>query len=72
MSKLKPFSDQLRAALDECGQSRYQVSRQTGISQPALSRFVNGERGLSLATIDALCEYLELELVSRRKPTKGG
>lgn len=66
----KPFSEQLRAALKECGQTRYQVSKQTGISQPTLSRFVNGERGLPLKTIDQLVEYLGLE-VARRQSKKG-
>lgn len=72
MSKPKPFSEQLRAALKECGQTRYAVSKATGISQPTLSRFVNGERGLPLKTIDRLCEHLGLELVARRQSKKGG
>lgn len=71
MSKPKLLSAQLRAALKECGQTRYQVSKATGISQPTLSRFFTGERGLPLKTIDRLCEYLGLELVARRQSKKG-
>lgn len=72
MSKPQRFSKQLRAALKECGQTRYAVSKATGISQPTLSRFADGSRGLPLKTIDQLVEYLGLELVARRKASKKG
>jgi len=64
------LSDQLRRAIANCGQTRYQIAQATGIGQAALSRFVHGERGLSLESIDKLAEYLHLEVVMK-KPSKG-
>lgn len=53
-----PVSDQLRRLVDDCGQTRYQLSQQTGIDQASLSRFANGAGGLSLKALDALGELL--------------
>ena len=68
-SKRKLISDQLRDAIESSKVSRYRVSIETGISQSALSRFMSGERGLPLSTIDTLAEYLDLEL-TKRKPRR--
>ena len=64
----KTVTDQLILAIEESGQSRYAISMATGIDQGQLSKFVHGERGLSLATVDTLCSYLGLEL--RQAPRK--
>jgi len=61
-----PLSDQLRAAVRNCGETRYAIAKATGIDQSTLSRFVNGERGLSMDAMDTLGEYLGLELVTKR------
>ena len=60
-------SDTLRAALERCGETRYAVSKATGIPQSVLSRFVHGQP-LRGANTDRLAEYLGLEL--RPKPGK--
>lgn len=65
-SKRKLISDQLRDAIESSEVSRYLVSKETGISQSTLSRFMSGERGLPLSAIDTLGEYLGLELTKRR------
>ena len=67
--KRKPLSEQLRDAILEADVSRYRISQDTGLTEAALSRFVNGVSGLSLDSIDIVAEYLELDIV-RRKPTK--
>lgn len=74
MGKKRPtdLSEQLRSALEDCGLSRYEVARQTGISESTLSRFANGERGLPLKTVDLLARFLELELVRRRPSQEKG
>jgi ribosome-binding protein aMBF1 (putative translation factor) len=61
------FSEQLREAINDSGMSRYRLSQRTGVSQVVLSRFVRGEAGMSLATIDVLVEALGLELRPIRK-----
>ncbi|MEX2138587.1 MAG: helix-turn-helix transcriptional regulator [Pirellulales bacterium] len=60
-------SDQLRAAIDSSGLSHNELSRVTGVSQPAISRFVNGERGLNSESIDRLAAHLGLVLTIKRK-----
>ena len=57
-----PLSDQLRDAIDGCGLTRYKLAQITGVSQPALCRFMKGQTGLGLKAIDALGRALGLEL----------
>lgn len=60
------------ARAEASGITRYQMSKDTGISQAALSRFVNGERGLGVDLVERLAEYLGLEIVIRVKRTRKG
>lgn len=62
-------SDQLRRAIRDCGVSRYMLARESGVSQAALSLFMNGHRGLSMTALDALGECLNLRVTVGRKPT---
>ncbi|HQX50647.1 MAG TPA: hypothetical protein PLY87_10005 [Planctomycetaceae bacterium] len=66
----KPLSltDQIRAALENCGETRYRVAKNSGLNEPQLCRFVAGQ-GLSLPALDALAEYLGLEIVVRSHTT---
>jgi transcriptional regulator with XRE-family HTH domain len=66
------LSDQIRLAVVECDRSRYEISRVTGISEASLSRFVNGERGLSIAALDVLAESLNLKIVARKPRGRKG
>jgi len=66
---LAEFSEQMRQLVRECGQSRYRISKDTGISQAILSKFVNGE-GMSFKTLDKLAAYLNWEV--RQRDPKGG
>jgi transcriptional regulator with XRE-family HTH domain len=67
------LSDQLRQAIDDCGQTRYQIAMATGLDQAALSKFHHGERNLSWDSVDRLGEYLGLRIVKgRRRKRKGG
>lgn len=56
------LSDQIREAIENCGQTRYAISKATGISQATFSRFMSGERGLPMKTLDRLADYLDLNL----------
>lgn len=55
----------LRAALEHCGQSRYAVSKATGIPESTLSRFVAGKKPLRGENIDKLSDFLGLELKAK-------
>ena len=63
---------QLRQAIDDCGLTRYEIAKQTGIDESALAKFYNGHRGLSMKSLDALGEYLRLKITLGRKPENKG
>lgn len=69
MSKSSKVSEQLRAAILNCGETRYALAKRSGVGEPVLSKFMAGA-GLNLQTIDDLCEALGLELKAKRT-TKG-
>jgi transcriptional regulator with XRE-family HTH domain len=66
----RPLTEQLRQAILECGESQADISRATGIGKDKLSRFVRGERGVSMEVLDGLGLYLNLELRRAGKPKK--
>jgi hypothetical protein len=64
-------SDTLREAIRNASVTRYRIACDTGIAESALSRFVSGERSLDLTSVDKLCEYLGLVLVTDKRSRKG-
>lgn len=63
---------QLRQLVAASGKTQVEIERDTGIRQPTMSRFLRGERGLNLADIDKLAEYLGVELrpAAPKEPAK--
>ena len=70
MPKKLPLSEQVRKAINSAGVTRYRIAQEAGIEESTLSRFVNGERGLSLAVLARLADYLGLELSARPQQKK--
>lgn len=68
---VETVTDQLRRAVEECGQTRYAISKATGIPASVLSRFVAGGGGLRSENIDRLSAYLGLELRAKARKRKG-
>lgn len=66
MAKVKKLSEQIREAILKADVSRYVIAKETGVDQPALSRFVHGERGLSLDALDRIGLYLGLSITTSR------
>ena len=62
----------MRKAIDDSGESRYAIAKATGIDESALSKFYNGQRGITTDTLDRLAEHLELRVVMDRKPKSKG
>jgi hypothetical protein len=59
MNIIKTIKNQMQT----CGKTRYQISKETGICQGALSRLVSGERqSIYCETADILLEYFGYEL----------
>jgi hypothetical protein len=72
MKKRPPLTEQLRQAMETSGQTRYAISKATGISAVTLCRFASGERGLSMEALNALAEHLGLRLVAdKSRKAKG-
>jgi len=67
-------TDTLRKAVETCGQSRYAISKATGVPASVLSRFVASGRGLRSENIDRLSDYLGLGLMekARKRSTRKG
>ena len=65
------LSDQIRRAVDASGLSRYRISKEIGVAESTMSRFMSGQGGLSLANLDALADLLGLDIVAPRRSTKG-
>ncbi len=64
------LSEQIRHALEACGQTRYRIAKETGIDAATLSRFVSGERGLPMKTLDVLADYLDLNITTPKRKAK--
>ena len=64
----KKLTDQIRDAISNCGMTRYQIAKQTGIDESALAKFYNGHRGLSTDNLDRLGQFLQLRIAIDRKP----
>ncbi len=59
------FSDQVRAAVDASGHTRYRICKAAKIAEAAMSRFMAGKGGLSMASLDRLADMLGLDVVTR-------
>jgi transcriptional regulator with XRE-family HTH domain len=62
MKTRKPFSEELRAAIDASGMSRYAICKAIGLDQAEMSRFMARKYGLRMQVLDKLAELLDLHL----------
>ncbi|HEX5269793.1 MAG TPA: helix-turn-helix transcriptional regulator [Gemmataceae bacterium] len=60
---------QIREAIQGSGKTLVELSASTHVSPSQLSRFLRGERDLTLTSAARVCEVLGLELVSRPSRT---
>ncbi len=66
------MTDVLRQALIDSGESYYKIEKETGIDHRILGRFVNDEGSPTGKKLDVLCDYFDLELVSKKQGKKKG
>jgi predicted transcriptional regulator len=64
MSKRATLSKQLRDLIEHSGMSRYRICKEIGLAESAMSRFMSGERGLSMEVLDRLFPLLDLRVVA--------
>jgi plasmid maintenance system antidote protein VapI len=60
------LTDTLRQLVKQTEKSVTVVAREAGIPQPVLHRFMTGERGLTLPTVEKLFMYFGLEVRKAR------
>lgn len=75
MSKAKTKTDweeTFRAAITETGWPLMEITRQSGIDHSQLSRFMRGERGLSITTAERVAAVVGLELKRVKRKSQGG
>ncbi len=65
------LSDQIRQAVDDSGLSRYRISKELGIAESTMSRFMSGQGGLSMEYLDALADLLGLNVTTDKRRRKG-
>ena len=65
--KRKTLGDQIRELVESSEHSRYAICKATGIDKGAMSHFIAGHRGLSLESLDALGNFLNLQVVHKPK-----
>lgn len=66
MARKNPkFSDQVRIIIKNCDKTRYQISKETGIDESLLSKFVRGKCNVSLNVLDKLAENIGFEITYR-------
>lgn len=65
--------ESIRLAIEASGKTRYRIAKESGVSAGQLSRLVNGERGMTVDTIERLADYLGLRITiePKDKTTKG-
>lgn len=70
--RMGTFSDQVRRLIADSGLSSYRLSQLSGVPESTLSRFLRGERTITLETLDRLSAALRLELKggSRRRRSR--
>jgi transcriptional regulator with XRE-family HTH domain len=68
----KRLSDQIRAAVDTSGMSRYAICKAIELNQGAMSRFMSGKGGLAMDTLDRLAELLGLRITADSQDRKDG
>jgi transcriptional regulator with XRE-family HTH domain len=62
----------IRTAIESSEVTRYRIAKDTGISQPQLSRLMGGKAGLSIEALERLADYLGLEIIIRPKRQRKG
>jgi ribosome-binding protein aMBF1 (putative translation factor) len=67
------LAEALRAAIQASEHSQASIAKETGIDSGIISRFVRGERTLTLSTASRIADMLGLELTTAtKKPAAKG
>ena len=64
MPRKNHFSEEIRDAINGSGRTHYKICQEIGLVQSAMSKFMTGRAGLSLAVIDRIADLLDLHVVA--------
>jgi transcriptional regulator with XRE-family HTH domain len=68
MGERADIQEQLRGAIKTSGQSLNQLGQAAGVDSGRLSRFMRGERDLTLEPVGRMCQILGLEFCQTKAP----
>lgn len=60
----RSIADSLKQAIRDSGRSMYELSKDSGIAQIVIARFLSGERDIRMATADKLARTLNMQLTT--------
>jgi transcriptional regulator with XRE-family HTH domain len=63
----KTLLGQVRAAITASDLTMYRIAKESGVDPASLSRFMSGERGLSVESLELLAIVLRLRIVTEKK-----
>lgn len=66
MRFMSKIFDTLKQAIEKSPKSRYLLSKETGVEQSQLSRFMAGKRGLGVECIEKLAKALGYEITVQK------
>jgi transcriptional regulator with XRE-family HTH domain len=66
------ISGQLREIIHRRGLTAFSIARDAGLEASVVSRFLSRERGLTLASLDAIADAIGLRLVEKGRGRAGG
>jgi transcriptional regulator with XRE-family HTH domain len=67
MAKIVSMEEQIRKAILASGLAQRDLAKQAGVSHAQISRFLAGERGLSLASAAKICRVVGLRLTTTKE-----
>ena len=62
--------DSIRAAIKASGKTRYRIAKDLDMSEGQLSELMAGRKGMGVANLERLADYLGIEFVARPKQTR--
>lgn len=60
------LTELIRAAIETSDLTPYEIAKRSGVDKASLSRFIAGDRSLSLESIEKLAPELGLEITAKR------
>ena len=64
------LSEQIRQAIKASGMSQYAICKRLSFSESVMSKFMRGQCGLSLDTLDKLAGLLDLHVTTGKRRRK--